>query len=411
MGHLLKKDFRRLLKQPVGFFLLIALPVTMASLISMAFGNAGNQVMPHVILAIEDHDRSLVSDLLKGAFQRGQLADIFTLEEFEPGEGREVIEKDKASALLIIPKGFADSLLHQRPTQLTLLKNPGQAFGPKICEETVTILGEAGDRIVRIGEGPLNILQNEMDQTEIKDQSIAEMAVLINQIMRNGGALIFDPLITLEEQTLQSGTRNNRATLFTISLTGIATMSLFFVLNGLAIDYFRERESFTLYRILASPLTKMSYTLAKWLYLVILGTVSLLIVWVLAVTFWNMPITFSQILPLLLMTFLVSTSTAGIISLLYAVFRTRGQASAIAPAIIIFFSIIGGGMIPIQSLPAIFKHIAILSPVYWGVTGFQRILLNQSDLSQLVLPYVLLLVISLTTVILSLFFQQRKIAV
>jgi ABC-type multidrug transport system permease subunit len=374
--------------------------------------NDNGGVLPHIKLIIEDHDDSFVSGMIKGAFNQGDLAKMFDVQEVDKDQGHAYVEEDEAAALLIIPEGFADSLLAIGQTELVLLKNPSRDFGPKITEEVVVILAEAADRLVRIAEDPIRIVRGEIESDEqLSDQTTAAVAVMLNQLMNKTGNLIFDPPITLKKQTISTQEpQNNSKTMFAISLTGVATMSLFFILNGLAVDYFREREKYTLYRILISPMRPFAYLLSKQIYLFSAGLLSMLAVWLLGFTLWGIPIHWSQVGPFVLMLIATTAAAVGIISMLYSFMRTRGQASAVLPAVIIVFALLGGGMLPIQALPAFFRRLSAFSPIYWGVDGLQKILIDNMSLGAVSTHLLILAGLSILSVLVSFVLQRRRLA-
>ncbi|MBN2059211.1 MAG: hypothetical protein JW882_02235 [Deltaproteobacteria bacterium] len=79
-----------------------------------------------------------------------KLTIIIDLEQVEKDHGRVFIEEDKALALDIIPEGFTEALFNARPTEFIILKNPSQAFGLRMAEETFKIFSLGGDRVVRV---------------------------------------------------------------------------------------------------------------------------------------------------------------------------------------------------------------------------------------------------------------------
>ncbi len=409
--QLYKKDILRLRKQPGGFLLLIALPILLASLMAFIFNNDNGSVMPNIKLVIEDRDDSFVSGMLKSAFGQGDLGKMFEVQQVDSGTGRIYIEEDKAAALLIIPPGFADSLFLFSPAELILLKNPSLDFGPKITQEVVTIFAEAVDRLLHVGEEPIRMIQQEIDNKDkMTDQTTAAIAVMINQLLNKTGDLVFDPPISLKTSSIsdEQSSTNSSTLIFTILLTGIATMSLYFILNGLAVDFFREREQFTFYRILISPVRPSVFILSKQLYLLTAGGTSLLAVWILAMSLWGVRISFSQIPLFFLILIGTVLSTVSIISLFYSVFKTRGQASAIMPAVVILFALLGGGMIPLQSLPDFFKPMSQFSPIFWAVDGQQKIVVDNSGFAAVFPHLAVLFGLSLIGLLLTYIVSNRR---
>lgn len=412
MWDLFKKDMLRLAKQPTGFLFLIALPLVLTALMGFIFNNNQDAVLPSIKLIVEDHDDSFVSGMLKGAFAQGELNKMFDVSEVEKDAGRSIIEQDEAAALLIIPKGFSDSLLSISKTELILIKNPSLAFGPKIAEEVIQIFAEGADRLVHVGEQPLSLIRHEMEtQDEMTDNTIAAVSVMFNQLFNKAGTLILNPPITLAKTSVSGSTEqaSDSKIMFTILLSGIATMCLFFILNGLSVDFFREREQFTLYRILVSPTPAIHFMLSKQFYLFTAGLFSFIAVWGLAFAIFKIPIHAAQILPFTIILLITCSCATGIISLLYVLIRTRSQASAILPATIIIFALLGGGMIPLQSMPVFMKKLSVGSPIFWGVDGVQKVLVDNAGFSGITNHILILTGLSLLTIVAALFMQRRRV--
>ncbi len=408
--HLLKKDVLRLIKQPWGLIFLTAIPVLLAFLMSMIFQGSGSSDMSFSIkLAIEDHDDTFISDLVAGAFQRGELGEMFDVQQIDSG-GVQLVEEDEVSALLVIPHGFSDSLLLEKPTSLTLVKNPSQAFGPKIVEEVVTVLAEGGDRLLRLAAGPMQMLREQLlGDEEMSDAQAASFGVQINRIMNKGGSLLLDPPISLKESTVASKPSGESPNMmFGLFLSGIACMSVLFLLNGLAVDFFREKEGFTLFRILVTPAGRFGYFSAKFLYLALAGLLSFILVWVLGFTIWKISINPLQLLPFLLYSICFIVASTALIVFLYSAVKTRGQASAAAPAIIIVLSLVGGGMVPLNSLPHFMRKLAFVSPVYWGADGIQKLVLLNQSLFSLKTHIGILLLISICFTTAAVVLQRRQ---
>lgn len=410
MWTLFKKDLLRLKKQPTGFLVLIVIPLAATAIMGFIFTNNGKESLtPHIKLVIEDHDDSMLTRMIISAFAQKELKKYFDVEEVGKGKGRAFIEEDKASALVVIPEGFTEAFFDAKPTEFRIIKNPSQAFGPKIVEEIFKIFALGGDRIVRIAEAPLKAIKAEIDKDDFSaDQVIAKIAVMINQILRKTIPVIEDSPITIKSRTESDDKPepDNNALLIII-LSGISTMCVYFFVENLGIDYFRERENFTLRRILVSPASATAYVLSKQLYLVIAGFMSLITVWVLAFAIWGIHIKLSQIFPFLIMLLLIALSSEGIISFMYTLVRTRSQASVLSPVIIIL-GLIGGGIVPTLIFPEFIKSLSILSPIYWSANGLQKILINGSSLGMIFKNVAILGLFSICCIGGSILIQRRR---
>ena len=85
----------------------------------------------------------------------------------------------------------------------------------------------------------------------------------------------------------------------------------------------------------------------------------------------------------------------GVITLFYGVVTKRGAPQAGASALIIFFGLFGGGMIPVENMPKFMKPLTVLSPVFWGQDGIKKILIDHSLAGGLVVHATVLCAIAL----------------
>jgi ABC-2 type transport system permease protein len=104
----------------------------------------------------------------------------------------------------------------------------------------------------------------------------------------------------------------------------------------------------------------------------LMAFLSLLLVWLFAIIVFGVPAP-----PwFLFMAFLVISTGAlsALAGLLYSFIATRAQASGIVPAFILVFAMLGGAMIPLETLPGFIRQLAPFSPLYWVVYPWQRLM-------------------------------------
>ena len=411
---LLNKDLRRRLKNPGGYILLILSPVIWTLFIGLIFSPSKKEnILPKIKLLIEDHDAGFVSRMFVGAFSNKELAAMFEVTVLEDTTGRALMDQGKASALVVIPEGFGDSLLTQKQSRITLVKNPGESFLPKVAEETVFVLAEAGDRFSYLSSEALRLIKEESEKDgDFSDNAAAAIAVKFNQLARKASAYLFPPIIKLETETVTqekepSEQETTRPVLFAYLLCGISLMMLFFLIEALARDIFVESEKKTLYRIIVSPIGARRFVLGKLAFIYVSTLMAYLLVWTIGVVFLSIRI--QQILLFLAFSALALAVLTGIIGLIYASVKSRSQGEAVAPAVILPFSLLGGSMIPLSAMPQLMKKIAMASPVYWGVDGLHQIIIANATVDAIPLHIGILLVLALLLNTLAFFIFEKKI--
>ena len=374
--------------------------------------NTNNSILPKVKLLIEDHDKSFVSKLLPGAFNSDQLGKMFDAEQIELDTGRDKMEKGKASALLIIPSGFGSKLLNGEKTEFILVKNPGETFAPKIAEETINIFAEGADRLLRIADKPRTSIRSQISSgIGPTDADISHVSILINQLISRVQDYLFPPLITIVRSSVSEKDEGKQGgiNIFGYILAGVMVMSLFFVMDSMAKDIFQEKENLTLYRLQTTPLSSTHYIISKLLSIGLLALLSHFLVWIFGSLLFQIHFSLLQLIAFIPFSFVLLFAMTGIIVFLYSLFKTRSQASAVIPMVIIFFSMLGGSMIPFQSLPLIMQKIAVISPVYWGVNGIQKIVLTNEFGLSILRHYLVLFSIGVITVFLSVTLLGRRL--
>jgi ABC-2 type transport system permease protein len=390
---LLKKDFLLRAKNPGGFLLLLLLPFIFALLIGLAFGPSGKgEKSIQIRLLFEDRDNSFASQMLKFAFGQGELAKIILLQSVHGDTGRVMLEQGKASALLIIPAGFSDSLFHQKKTDLILVKNPSESFGPKIAEETVRMFAEAGDRLVRIAAEPMKSIGKRADsKTSPPDAEVAAFSVQISHLVSRVSSILIPPRVALDVQTVTIKKRQNASSdFYTANVSRMMVMCLLFLLDVLLRDFYEERQNHTLTRQLVGPVSAGLFIFSKMAFAFLGGLFSIAIVWAGMAVIFSVRMDASQWFMLVPFSCVLTAAIVGIDMLIHAFSSSRSQAQAFSPAIIIVFSMLGGCMVPVEALPPFMQKAALFSPVYWGVNGLQGIALEHATPTRLI-PHVLVL--------------------
>lgn len=108
---------------------------------------------------------------------------------------------------------------------------------------------------------------------------------------------------------------------------------------------------------------------------------------------------------LLLMALAISAAAVGYGYFIGTVFKTANQAMPFGAISVVLFSAIGGVWVPIEILPKAMQHIALFSPLHWGLEGVKQVMLRGAGIRNIVAPVMILfgfsLLLSLTAAYLS----------
>lgn len=388
--RLFKKDVDRKWKNPWVILGFLLLPVFFTLIFALAFGGSEAEILPQLDLLTTDLDQSLVSSFFLSALSQGELKEIVRLKEVEEQEGRRLLEKGKASAMLIIPENFGDTVWEGQDVEITLLKNPSEQFLPQIAEEITDTASLLFSALFSVFSDEVDLIQQLADKDDFSNENISSLSIRFKDKFESMSKYVFPPVISLKQVTVSEGEgREDQMSVAGYVLPGIGIMFLLFICNVVFEDILKEKEAGTLLRMNVSPLRLSEYVWSKILVSVAIGVVCTLLLVVLGAVIFS--IHWGNIVVLMLTIFSLNLLVAGFISIFYSFIKTERQAGAVLSSVIIVMSLLGGSMISVTQFPPLFQKISKITVNYWGIELFHR---NMRGLpSSEILPIILVLAI------------------
>jgi ABC-2 type transport system permease protein len=237
-----KKDVARWRQDYIATLIWLAIPLMIGGLITTLMGS---NVKPHGTLLLVDEDQTFLSELIVGAYSAGELGELLSVEKTGFDEGFERVNDGEASGLLVIPNGFAEAFLESTPVTLTLRTNPSQTILPGIITNVTEILLDAGFYAHQLFGDEIETFTSMTDNPS--DAQVAAIAVAIQNKMETVAPRLFPPVIEIE--IVEPPPKEPTPPLALLFMPGIILMAVVFSANGLAGDFWREREQGTLRRL------------------------------------------------------------------------------------------------------------------------------------------------------------------
>lgn len=166
---LVLKDFRRDLKRPWSILLFATLPVIMTGLIALVFGRRGGRSgpVPTIRVAILDQDKDLVPRMLSYLLTQPEIAErVQLLSVQNRDEGLRLLERRKASALVVLPEKMTERLLKGQAGTIALYENPMERYLPKVVRHGVSMLAVG---LSGVGDVLHQPAQNTQDRSQTDD--------------------------------------------------------------------------------------------------------------------------------------------------------------------------------------------------------------------------------------------------
>jgi ABC-type Na+ efflux pump permease subunit len=357
----------------------MVIPFAMTALIGMIFdpGEDNRTHLPPIKLLLVDHDKGLASRFLLGAFDQKEIKEMFQMTLVDAGEGERLMQKGKASAMLVIPEHFSDDLAAQKVSTLEVVKNPAEEFLPGVAEEFAATMAVGFSAIAQVFADELKVIQS-VGKLSLESVTIADLTPFLERarakIIAVKGYLSPVLLSTAAETTKKPGKEARPAgfNIFRYIFPGMLIMFLLFIVEPSLREIQNERADGKIRRMMFSPLTSRELVTARVFSGWLIGALVCLLAMAAGSLLFR--ILWGNLLWQLALVAVSCFWCSAFFAMLNAFFRSKNQAGAFASPIILVFSAFGGSMLPLEQLPAGMRWIGRLTVNHWFIDGSTRIM-------------------------------------
>ena len=335
----------------------VVAPILIAIVVGAAFGTGFSL---NVTVGIKDADGSDISQqIAQGLTGAGGDGIAFSSVDTDPDAA---LDSGAYDAVIVLPAGLSEAVLSGEPAQLDVV---GEATDP---------LAQSVAESVAAGVAA-NLQTARVTAVAATSAGVADPGAAITR------AVTATPPLTVEQ-----GEVTGTFSVMAYFAPGVAMLFLFFIIGNGARSIIEERREGTLPRILAGPVTPAAVLLGKTVGVLIVGIVSMTLVWLVTWlgfgAYWGDPIG----------VFLVIVSAviaiAGISLLITGLARTENQADALTTIIALLFAVAGGTFF--YGASGVLSNLRLFTPNGQALAAFVNLAAAKADVIE-VLPQVLLL--------------------
>jgi len=355
MKRIAIKDLKLFLKDRKTMLITFAIPVALITLFAFAFGgiNTGEDDREYT-LPITDLDQSEYS---KEAILRLDTLKSLKIVEMPLEQARQAVRKGNEDGVLILHKGFADSLRdggrlpvelqydQAKEMQIGMLQQsliPTLSMIPFSTGDVKKSMSRRFDKMMA-GSSP-----------KIREEVNTQFDSLFNSVSRgiipeNNANSAFDFGSEIKMTKLVMAKDKSSPNLIQ-AVAGTAVMMLLFSVAGIGMGLLDEKQEGTLKRLLYSPVNPNKILFGKIISANVISIAQLLIMFVFAGIAFGLDII--RHFPGMLIVILATAYACSAFGVFLASFAsTRQQVQGLATLIILVMSAIGGSMIPVFIMP------------------------------------------------------------
>jgi ABC-2 type transport system permease protein len=344
IGEIVRKEFHQIRQDRRMLGISIAAPVVQVILL----GYAATTDIKNTTMAVCDQDRTaesrnfVQSFTSSGYFILGYSADA-------PAEVEKLIAEGRAAIALVIPRGFASTLLAKRTTVVQVLLDGTDANSSSIRLNYAT-------QIATTYAQNLLLEQSAMMKTIASARLLPEPRVWFNPDLKSSNFMV-------------------------PGVVGMVLMLITMMLTSLGIV--REKEDGTMEQLLVTPIKPHELILGKLIPFTVIGFLDVVIVLALARYWFAVPMLGS--IPLLFgLSLLFILTTLGLGLFISTIARTQQQAMLIAAFFFFMpFMYLSGFAFPIANMPESIQLITYLIPLRYFLEIVRGIFLKGAGIGEL----------------------------
>ncbi|OPA76135.1 multidrug ABC transporter permease [Paenibacillus selenitireducens] len=356
-----RKEIKLLLKEKGTFFWLLGMPIVFIVIFATVFSSASSAGLT---LQYVDQDQSAASQQF---LQTIQGIDGFHLKQnpdLTVDEQIDQMKNGKLSALLVFPKGFAESL----------------KSGTKQAEVVLYHDGMSGSEVAPIQA----VLQNIANQyQEKKLEGVLAAAGKSDAELKQ----VLTPPIKVAEQKQVSG---GSVDMISQVVPGYTVMFAFFVITSMVRRFIKDKESGMTARLSSTPMKSISYLIGMWIPYLLVVVVQCSILLAFGHFVYHLNLGDLAAIGTLVFGIAICGTGLGLMISLFA--KSENQGMAFTQLITMGGAVLGGLWFPSDMMPPFLQNIGKMLPQYWAQKGMQNVMVHGGHV-QNILPNIGMLVL------------------
>ncbi len=407
-----RKDLLLIVRDPMAlvFYLLAPFLLTLGmAAITGSFGSS-NAGLSNIPLIITNTDQAQLGNGLVNVFQSEDLDSMIDpILEADFATARQLVDEREAVAALLIPEGFTSSIIPQTGmsssegvVHLQLYADSESPYSVGVIRTIIeTFLNELESSRVSSSVALTNLLSEGL----ITPEEVPAMIEIFTVGMDPGSSARTPYKIVTNDKSFES----NNVSFLAMIAPGMALMFLMYNVTAGGVSFLIERRKYTLQRNLVSPTHGYQIIFGKSVGIFLRGFAQVLILVVTSALLFRL--NWGNWLATLV---LIAFSTYGALGwgmFLTSFLKTPAQVSSTGSAIGLLFGLLGGGFLPMTTMPEWLKTVAKISPNAWGSQGFTILAAGGSLVDLKAVLLVLFVMGTLLLALASVFFRRNVIQV
>jgi ABC-type multidrug transport system permease subunit len=378
----------RMVRNPGLIVILAAIPVTLALIEYAAFGpTVASGTLPPITVLVLDEDDTILSRAVPQIFTgNGPVRGMFeTAAVTDRATAQHMFQRNQASALVVVPKGFQLALLAGSTAELQFVPNPLQTFSPAIVRSVLDMTTLVGNGLYKQAADPIRRINTvQTSGRPLAADDVAEISRGLFEAGRrlNGFRMLAGTPLTVVRPAGQreTGFGGSSREFFAFIFPGLVIFGLMFISQAIALRLMRDRVMGMDRRVSVAPVSPASRYLGSLLFFA--GALVMLLFLMMLVGAFIFRIQLRNPPALLALALGFALFASGLHLTIIGVAKDDRSATFIGSALIMVLSLLGGTFVPAETYPPFLRSLAFLMPNGAAQQGLIDVLAHGQTLAQ-----------------------------
>lgn len=334
--HIGIRDLTITVRDKASIGILIGMPMILIVILSSALGGMSANLSKTPVAIVNLDQGTVGAQVTDGFFTDGQLSDLFLARRLHsPEEARSLVASGELAGALVVPLDFSKRLNTGRPSVLTLYVDPGREIAGTVFRSVAESLS------TRVSAASVAARTSAYYVTQLRLEDPTLIGRAIGQAVASASATGALSAVGVAETTAVRGAELSYLSYYS---GGMSVMFLMFGSMFGAFSLVRERDQWTLPRMLMTPAARTEILGGKMAGVFLVGAVQSVVLYAFTSALgvkWGDPFA------LVLIAVSTVSAATGLAIFIAAVAKTVRAVSGLAQMLIQFMAAVGGSFFPV----------------------------------------------------------------
>ncbi len=370
--HIGLKDLRITARDIAAVGVLLGMPMVLIVILGSALGNLNANIGKIPVAIVNEDTGDVGARITDGFFTDPSLRTLFSATRMgDPAAARAAVARGDLAGALVVPADFTRRLNVGRASQLTLYADPGRQISSAVFRSVAEALS------TRVSAASIAARTSAFYVAGVRVNDAAFYTGVIGEAVQSASATGALTAVGLLETTAAQGTQISTLAYYA------GAMSVMFLLFGAmfgAFSLIRERDTWTLPRIMMTPATRADIVGGKTLGVFFVGIAQFAVLFAFTTL---IGVRWGDIAGVAVIAVSTVAAASGLSVLIASLARTVRAVSGIAQIFIQLMAAIGGSFIPVAQFPAWLQPLHYFSVNGWAIDGVLQVMRGGSVASVL----------------------------